>query len=47
MFRRLMNIIAMNPELNDTDKIIGFMSYSDLVFKYNQINRHLLEVNKP
>jgi hypothetical protein len=47
MFERLIGITGINSQLNDTDIIIGLISYGDLLFKYNQINKHLNEVNKP
>jgi hypothetical protein len=47
MLRKMMNVIGINPEANDTDKIIGLMSHGNLVYTFNQVNRHLVEVKKP
>lgn len=47
MFGRMMDIIAIDSQLNDTDIIVSLISYGDLVFKYNQINKHLVQINKP
>ena len=34
---RLMDVIAIHSDSNDTDMIVSLTSYGDLVFKYNQI----------
>jgi hypothetical protein len=47
MLKKMMSVIGINPESNDTDIIVGFMSYGNLIFTFNQINRRLIEVKKP
>jgi hypothetical protein len=47
IFQKLFNIIGLNPNMIDTDIIIGLMSYGDLIFQYSQLRKELLDVQKP
>ena len=42
-----MNIMDIDLDLNQADQLVALMTGGELVFTYNQLNRHLLDVSKP